>query len=299
MKNVIAFIGFGEAAYHIANGLKSEGLTAMVAYDVNQKDPQKGKNIRKRAEEAEIKLADSLKDAFESSDFIISLTSAKNSMDIANEIIPYLVSGQVYVDMNSAAPTVKRQISEIEHQQDVYICDAAIMNTVPGNGHKVEILLSGDGAQKFNDQMMPYHMNMTNLNTQAGGASAIKMFKSVIMKGLPQLMIEAMVPAEKFGVLDALISSLNKSLYGKKIEQLADTFIARTIVHAERRSEEMQDAIMTIEEMGLDASMSKSTEKKLEQLMKLNILEQIGVEGNMDYRSAIKILCEEMEESHA
>lgn len=299
MNNVIAFIGFGEAAYHIANGLKSEGLTAMVAYDVNQNDPLKGKIIQKRAEEAEIKLVGSLRNAYESSKFIVSLTSAKIAVEVANQIVPYLVSGQVYVDMNSTAPSVKRQISEIEHQRDVFICDAAVMNTVPGNGHKVEMLLSGDGAQEFFSHMIPYHMNLTNLNTHAGGSSAIKMFKSVIMKGLPQLMIEAMVPAEKYGVLDALISSLNKSLYGKKIEQLAETFIARTIIHAERRSKEMQDAILTIEEMGLDATMTKSTEHKLEQLMKLEIVDLIGAEGNMDYRSAIKILSEIMEDPHA
>jgi 3-hydroxyisobutyrate dehydrogenase-like beta-hydroxyacid dehydrogenase len=290
LKYLIAFIGFGEAAFHISNGLISEGLTNIIGYDVNQNDEKLGLVIRKRAEEARVNLVESLEVAYSSAVFIVSSTSAKVALSVAQSIIPNLISGQTYVDTNSAAPTVKNDIANIPHADGVMICDAAVMSTVPGNGHKVPMLLSGDGAKAFYDEFSKYGMNLTDLKCPAGGSSAIKMFRSVFMKGLPQIMIEAMAPAAKFGALDALVDSLNETMYGKTVEQMANTFIARTMVHARRRASEMKDVITTLEAMGLDASMSKSTEAKLEQLAEMNLIDKIGADGNMDYKEAIKLL---------
>lgn len=290
MEKLIAFVGFGEAAFHIANGLKSEGLSDIVAYDINQNDEKRGEIIRKRAEEAGITLVDTLEDAYSSAKFIASLTSSKVAYSVAESIIPHLKSGQVFVDMNSAAPVLKSDIGNIPHAEGVLVCDAAVMSTVPGSGHKVPIFLSGEGANVFYDSLIKYGMNLTDLNAPIGGSSAIKMFRSVFMKGLPQLMIESMVPAAKFGALDALVDSLNETVVGKTIEDLANVFIARTMVHAERRAKEMKDVVSTLESMGLDASMSRSTEEKLEQLAAMNLVDVIGPKGDMDFRDAIKLL---------
>lgn len=293
MENLISFVGFGEAAFHIANGLKSEGLRDIIAYDVNQDHEERGEIIRNRARESGIVLVDSLERAYSEARFIVSLTSAKVAYDVANGIIPNLKSGQVFVDMNSAAPTLKEKINNIEHENRVLICDAAVMTTVPGKGHKVPIFLSGDGAADFYIELSKYGMNLTDLEAPIGASSAIKMFRSVFMKGLPQLMIESMVPAAKFDVLDILIDSLNETLVGKTIEDLSKIFIARTMVHAERRAKEMADAVLTLEEMGLDASISKSVQYKLEQLAAKQYVDIIGPEGDMDFRDAIKILMNE------
>ena len=218
------------------------------------------------------------------------MTSAKIAFELANSIIPNLVSGQVYVDMNSASPQVKSDIGEIKHAEGVQICDAAIMGKVPGNGHKVPMILSGGGASVFCNKLIRYGMNMTDLNAPLGGSSAIKMFRSVVMKGLPQLMIESMMAAEKYGVLETLLESLNDSLKGNSIEQLAEQFIARTIVHAERRSSEMEDVISTLESLNIDASMSKSTKEKLEKIAKLHLIDKIGAAPSIDYKEAIQLL---------
>ncbi|MGB4438685.1 MAG: NAD(P)-binding domain-containing protein, partial [Sedimentibacter sp.] len=127
MKNLIAFIGFGEAAFHIAKGLKSEGLNDIIAYDVNQNDEKMGPIIKKRSEEAGVTLAESLEEAYTTSDFVASLTSASVAYVVAKPIITQLVAGQTYIDMNAASPTVKENISKIEHADGVMFCDAAIM----------------------------------------------------------------------------------------------------------------------------------------------------------------------------
>lgn len=284
----LVFIGFGEAAYNIACGLKSEGLTDIGAYDINAPNPQLGALIRKRVAETAVTLFDSLESAYSAGDFIISLTSAKVALDVARSIIPHLKAGQVYVDMNSAAPTIKAEIAKIPHGNDVKFCDIAIMGTVPGNKHKVPMFLTGEGAEDFEKAFAQYGMKLTVLDAEAGGASAIKMFKSVVMKGLPQLMFESFEAAQKYGVLDTLINSLSGSINGKTVEQMADTFIARTMIHAARRSAEMRDVVSTLESLGVDASMSKATVSKLDLLAEQNWLDKLGAEGGkLSYKEAL------------
>jgi 3-hydroxyisobutyrate dehydrogenase-like beta-hydroxyacid dehydrogenase len=289
----LVFIGFGEAAYNIASGLKSEGLTDIGAYDINASNPQLGEQIRKRAAEVGVKLFNRLEDAYQDGDFIASLTSANIALNVAKSIIPHLKAKQVYIDMNSAAPTVKADIAKIPHTEGVMFCDAAVMGTVPGNKHKVPILLAGDGAEKFKTAFAQYGMKLTVLDADAGGASAIKMFKSVIMKGLPQLMFESFEAAQKYGVLDTLVASLSSSLNGKTVEQLADTFIARTMIHAGRRSAEMQDVVATLENLGVDAAMSKAVVDKLDHLAEQNWVNKLGTDGDkMNYKEAMKYFIE-------
>lgn len=290
MNNLLAFIGFGEAAFHIAKGLKSEGLNNIVAFDVNQNDLKMGPVIQKRAEEAKVKLTATLEEAYSASEFIASLTSASIALSVARPIMSKLVSGQTYIDMNAAAPTIKSEIANLERADGVMFCDAAIMGTVPGNGHKVPMLLSGDGAKAFYCVFKELGMNLTDLNVPAGGSSAIKMFRSVFMKGLPQLIIESMLPAYEFGALDALVDSLNNTICGKSLEQIADMLLGRTLVHAKRRSSEMKDVITTLDSMGIDSSMSKSAKKKLDQLAELHLADKIGADGDVSFKEVIGLL---------
>lgn len=287
----LVLIGFGEAAYHIAGGLKTEGLEDIGAYDINAAKPQIGELIQKRAAEVGVTLFESLEEACQVGEFIASLTSANVALAVAKSIIPRLKNGQVFIDMNSAAPTVKAEIAQIPHAEGVAFCDAAVMGTVPGNRHKVSMFLAGEGAEKFKAAFTQYGMKLTALNAAAGGASAIKMFKSVIMKGLPQLMFESFEAAQKYGVLDTLVASLGSSLNGKTVEQLADTFTARTMIHAARRSAEMQDVVATLESLGVNAAMSKATVDKLDQLAEQGWAAKLGPDGDeLDYKAAMQHL---------
>lgn len=292
MNNLIAFIGFGEAAFHIAKGLKSEGLNGIVAFDVNQNHETLGPVIQKRSADAGIRLTDTVEEAYASSEFVASLTSASIALAVAKSVVSKLAAGQTYIDMNAAAPTIKSDIAKLERNAGVMFCDAAIMGPVPGNGHKVPMLLSGDGANAFYKNFIEYGMNLMDLKVPAGGSSAIKMFRSVFMKGLPQLLIESMLPAYRFGALDALVDSLNDTLYGKSVEQISNTLLGRTLVHAKRRASEMKDVITTLDDMGIDSSISKVTKNNLDRLAKLNMVDKIGADGDVDFREVIRLLNE-------
>lgn len=294
MEFQVVFIGFGEAAYHIAKGLKGEGFESMAAYDVGASVEKTGFQIRERAQKAGVHLFETLELAYASAHIIVSLTSAQVALEVAESVVPNLIAGQVYVDMNSAGPKVKRAIDQVQHVTGVKFCDVGVMGTVPGNGHKVPMFAAGEGADTFYQSFSKYGMRISVLEAPAGGASAIKMLKSVVMKGLPQLMFESFEAAQKYGVLDTLVSSLSESLNGKTVEQLADTFIARTMIHAERRGAEVRDVIDTLEEVHVDASMSKAALKKLEHLAEQNWRDKMGPDGSkLDYKAALKMLCSE------
>ncbi len=290
MKYLLGILGYGEAAFLISSGLKKEGAPGILAFDIRANDGEAGKLIRSRAAEAGVDLAESMDELLASCDFIASLTSAGVALSIAGQAIPKLTAGQVYVDMNAASPMVKEKIAALPRAEGVLVCDAAVMNPVPGSGHKVPLALSGDGADAFFTAFSRYGMNMENLHAPAGAGSALKMFRSVFMKGLPQLLMEAMIPAAKYGALDAVTASLSATIRGKTLEQLCQQFIPRTIIHAERRAHEMADAVATLEEMGCEAAMAKATEHRLELLAKSGLGAKLPGDGNIDYREALKIL---------
>lgn len=288
----LIFIGFGEAAYHIATGLRTAGNHLQIgAFDAHANDPKAGPLIQERAAQTNITLFDTLEAACQGARFILCLTSARSALPIALQVMPLLAGKQTYVDMNSAAPTVKQAIEAIPRNEGVDFCDAAVMGTVPGNQHRVPILLAGSGASDVYRALSPLGMRLTVLDAEPGAASAIKMLKSVVMKGLPQLFIEAFQGAEKFNVVETLASSLADSLNGKSVEQLANTFTARTLIHARRRSAEMDDVVATLQALGVDAGMSKAAQAKLETQSTFDWAALLGRRGSdMDYQTAIKYL---------
>ena len=292
MKNLITFVGFGEASYHIAKGLKAEGLEGIIAYDAFWDHPERGGLIQQRAKEVGIALLPTLKEAVEASRFILSATSAKIAVTIAASIFPHMQEGQIFVDINAASPMAMKEVDELPRKEGVLFCDAAVMGVVPSEGHKVPMLLSGDGGTIFQNELTKYGMNLKDLNTVAGGSSAIKMFRSVFMKGLTQLLIESLSASAKFGVLDTIVESLSESINNKTIEDLSNQLIPRTVVHAERRVSEMKEVISTLEGMRLDASMSTSTKEKLLIISNSEKAKALGGIPPKDYREAIEVLLE-------
>lgn len=284
----LVFIGFGEAAYHLALGLGSAQEMQLGAYDAYSNDAKAGPLIQQRARQAGVELFDSLEQACRDARFVLCLTSANSALPLAEQILPLLTAGQDYLDLNSAAPEVKRCIEQLPRATGVGFCDCAVMGTVPGNNHRVPMLLAGSAAPAFAAALTPHGMRLTVLDAEPGAASAIKMLKSVVMKGLPQLFLESFLAAERFGVLDTLVESLSESLDGKTVTQLADTFIARTLIHAKRRGAELDDVVTTLQSVGVDASMSIATRDQLEKLARHDWRSELGPGGSdLDYRTAI------------
>lgn len=276
MKYLLGFIGYGEAAYHISMGLAYEGLKSMIAFDMMQDDPERGAKIRARSQEVEIPLAESLEELCGSADFIISLTSPAVCVDVAKRVLPQLKAGQVLCDLNSADPADMAAIDKLPRPEGVKFADVALLGAVPKGRHRTKMYISGDGGKEYYDMIRQWNTVPTLLDVPAGGASAIKMFKSVFSKGIMQLLLETYASAAAYGVLEQIIDLTRDTFKNRNIEEFSDENLFRTLIHAERRSVEAEACARTVERLGLDASISRATCHKLHILAQQGYKNRIG-----------------------
>ena len=288
METGIAWIGFGEAAYHISKGLRSQGFMNMKAYDRAKNDANRGEIIQKRSNEVGITLCDSPEEAVKEMKFVISLTSAKVAVAVAEEILPLMKEGQIFLDLNSTSPDTKQKISEVQRPTGVKICDVAVMGPVPLNGYRVPMLITGEGKQQFLEAMLPYGMRIESLDAPIGGASAVKMIRSVFMKGFPQVMLECLLAAEYYGVTEKMFDSLEETIGGKTVRQLANQLFMPTVIHAERRAAEMKEVVSMLHSIGMGAQMSEAAYMRLNDLASLNIVDQINTSVKFEYQEILK-----------
>ena len=292
MEFLIGFIGYGEAAYNISSGLKSEGLERMAAFDAMQDDPERGPKIRERAAEAGIHLLPSMEELCRSSDFIISLTSPAVCVKVAEQALPFLTEGQVFCDLNSADPVDMKTIDAMPRPEGVKFVDVAVLGSVPKGRHRTKMYLSGDGAQAFYDMYSKWNTVVKILDAPAGGASAIKMFKSVFSKGIMQLLLEMYVPAAACGVLDQVVELTKDTFKERSVEEFAEENLYRTLIHAKRRSAEMDAVARTVEALGYDASVSLATAKKLKIRAEQGYMERIG-DGKPGLRESVAMVAKD------
>jgi 3-hydroxyisobutyrate dehydrogenase-like beta-hydroxyacid dehydrogenase len=258
----LGFIGFGEAAFNIASGLRGEGLTGIIAYDKHWKDSPAAELIGKRAAEAQVELVPSQQALIERSEMVVSAVSADMALPLARASQPFLKADQVYVDINATSPMTKEEVDRIIAPIALFV-DCAVMGPVPTYRHKVPVAVSGTGARCFCDTMTPYGMAVTCMDAPAGSASASKMFRSIFMKGFVTLLIEMLTAAHRYGVEDDVLESVKETLTAGPLLEVINGLVGRGVIHSERREHEMDEVIATLDTLKVDAIMSKATKAKL------------------------------------
>ncbi len=285
----LGFIGFGEAAYHIAKGLSETSKPHVVAFDVMAAKESEGEKIRLRARETGVTLTDSLRQLIDMSSIILCTTSAKYALPIALEASEFLNDQKIYADLNSASPMVKRQIAQVVDCTGATFSDSAVMEIVPPHKHRVPIAASGSGAAMFAEKMNLIGMRVTYINNEAGSSSSMKMFRSVFMKGLTSLMTETFLAAYKMGVCDEVVASVSATLRENTIEQLANMLINRTAVAYERRISEMEDVAKTLEELGIEPFASRSTIERFAWMNDIRLKERLGGTAPDDFHKVLHV----------
>src|SRR5262245_30261613 len=145
----IGFIGFGEAGFNIARGLRSEGITRLYAYDINAQAPRLGEKIQRRALSSEVSLSESNDALARECDVLFSTVTADRAVEAATQTAPFLGPRHLFVDLNSVAPATKQSIDAIVSRTGARFVEAAVMAAVPPHGHRVPMLLGGKAANEF------------------------------------------------------------------------------------------------------------------------------------------------------
>jgi 3-hydroxyisobutyrate dehydrogenase-like beta-hydroxyacid dehydrogenase len=286
----IGFIGFGEAAYCISNGLKQEGLDGIVASDVLINDPVKGELIRKNAVEAGVMLLKSASDVVAYADVFFAAVPSSFTFNVCEEIKDALKPGQVYADISASTPAVKQRIWENVKDSGVLFADASALGSIFFLRHKIPLVVSGNGAQVLIDAMTPYGMQIRKVGELPGEASAIKLVRSIYMKGMSALAFEMLQAADAYNVVDQVVESITHSLQAHLFKDLLDDLIVSTAIHAKRRSAELKGSYEMLKECGLDGDLTLACKNRLEALLDYDFVEEYAVKRPDHYMRVIEAM---------
>jgi 3-hydroxyisobutyrate dehydrogenase-like beta-hydroxyacid dehydrogenase len=248
----VAMIGLGEAGTAIATDLVSAGAT------VRGWDPV-------AAVPDGVEAAKDPESAAAGTDLVLSANSAAAAMDAAQSVAPALRENQVFADLNTAAPDLKRRLAEAVGPTSALFADVALIGPVPGNGLGTPALVSGTGAAVFAAALGPLGMPVTVVGDHAGDAAARKLARSVFAKGLAAAIGESLEASRQLGFEDWLYADLQRTLEDAD-GALLQRLIEGSRVHAKRRVDEMSAAVEMLGEVGVEPRIASASEAWLRSL---------------------------------
>lgn len=259
----VGFIGLGEAGSHIAKGLRAAGVAPIFAYDVALDSPERRTLLQTRAAEGKVVLCKSLEDLARCSEVIFSTVVSSVAVEAARQIVPYLNGGHYFLDLNSTSPATKQEVAALIAPSGARFVEGAVMAAVPPLGHRVPILVCGEAAPALIARLSSYGMQLENFGPQIGRATATKMFRSIIVKGLEALFLECVMAASRYGVADKVLESVRVGYPGLDWKALANYLIGRTAIHGERRAHEMEEVARTLQSMGIEPIMADAAARRI------------------------------------
>ncbi len=253
MDHRIALIGFGEAAQAFAAAADWGGAAA--AFDIKTDAPET--RAAKHADYAALRVhgCDNAHSAIADAPAILSLVTADAALATAQSNARHLSAGAFWFDMNSVAPETKRTVEKAIMAAGGRYVDVAVMAPVHPKRISVPLLLSGPhaaaGATVLRDLGF---LDIRCVGASIGDASAIKMIRSVMVKGIEALTAECVLAAHRAGVVAEVLSSLGAEWEGK-----ADYNLDRMLAHGLRRAAEMEESARTLEHLGIAPLMTRGT----------------------------------------
>jgi len=271
----VALIGFGEAGSLLAAGLAAQG-TAVCAYDIKAHGSEQAA-MQQRANNAHVTLAASLEQALDNADLAISAVTASSAAQVALDAGRLMHQGQYFLDINSVSPATKAHDRDAIESGGAAYVEAAVMAPVPPYGLRVPMLLGGKQSAALSESLNTLGLNTRAVSQDVGVASAIKMCRSVMIKGLEALTLECLSAARRFGAEQAVLASLDETFPSMGwTENLPDYLISRVAEHGRRRAAEMREVAQTLSEVGVDPVMASATAQVHDALIDLMAQEGVG-----------------------
>lgn len=259
---VVGVIGYGEVGKIFTAALRAAGAQDVAAWDLSFAAAPHGQAQQAHADRAGVRACRSMAELMKRCDLVFSAVTASQTAAAAAEAAAHIQPGAVFVDLNSASPATKTQCAaRVEAAGGRYV-EAAVMTSVPPYGLKVPMLLGGPHAQRLAPALCRWGMDAKAVSEQLGVASAIKMCRSVIVKGMEAIVVESFTAARAYGVEDAVLASLKETFPGLDWDKQASYFFERVIQHGQRRSEEMIESAATMNDAGIGGHMAAATAQR-------------------------------------
>ena len=258
----IGMLGYGEVGRIICGALAAQGLAWVGAWDLLLRDAAKAPAMRTQAQGAGIQACDSPAALTAQADVVISAVTASNTLAAASDAAAALRPGTWFLDFNSASPETKQQCAKLIETAGGHYVEAGVMTSVPPYGIRVPMVVGGTRAAELAAKLAPLGFAMEVVSDTIGVASAIKMCRSVIIKGMEAIVIESFSTARQYGVEARVLESLAETFPGLDWEKQGAYFFSRVVQHGKRRAEEMREAARTVGEAGFDPFMASATADK-------------------------------------
>ncbi|HKR33744.1 MAG TPA: DUF1932 domain-containing protein [Steroidobacteraceae bacterium] len=253
----VCLLGFGEVGQALAVDLGARGVTDLMAWDILFPVPASAPS---RAIAAKgLRAGANVADAIATADLVISAVTAAQDVVAARSVAPHLKRNAYLLDVNSVSPAVKVEASQIVEAAGGRYVEAAIMSPINPQRAASPMLFGGPHAAEFLPIARQLGFSGASVfSDRVGSASAAKMCRSVIVKGMEALLGESLLAARRYGVEDAVLESLGSLLAKDDWHAQARYMISRSLIHGRRRAEEMREVARTIVEAGFEPRMSSA-----------------------------------------
>jgi 3-hydroxyisobutyrate dehydrogenase-like beta-hydroxyacid dehydrogenase len=257
----VGFIGYGEVGRILAEDLRQQDVR-VAAYDIKLRSDQTGQPLREHATRHGVALTASHADLAAQSDFIISAVTASQAVTVAEACAEAVKQGAWFLDFNSASPGAKQRAAALIDGAGGRYVEGAVMTSLPPYRIKVPLLLGGGAAAALAPHLLELGFAAKVASDKLGVASAVKMCRSVMIKGLEAMVIESFTTARAYGVEDAVLASLKETFPGIDWEKQGAYFFQRVIEHGRRRAEEVREVAETVREIGLTPWSAQGTAER-------------------------------------
>ncbi|WP_310449835.1 DUF1932 domain-containing protein [Sulfuritalea sp.] len=246
----IGLVGYGEVGRILAEDLRARGVGNILAYDVKLGTAQDAP-LRAHAAQYGVRLMADHAALARAAELVISAVTADQTVAVAVSSAPTLKPDAWFLDFNSASPNAKIEAAAIIDAAGARYVEGAVMTSIPPHRIRVPLLLGGPGAAELAPLLTELGFVARVASEKLGVASATKMCRSVMIKGLEAMVIESFTAARAYGVEDAVVASLYETFPGIDWEKQGAYFFQRVIEHGRRRAEEMREVAQTVREAGL------------------------------------------------
>lgn len=282
----IGLIGYGEVGKIFAQALVERGVAWIGTYDILLKDAAKAPAMRAHAEQVGLTALESAAALLDRADMVISAVTASQTLAVATEAAATIRPGTWFLDVNSASPATKSAASRAIDGKGGRYVESAMMTSVPPYGIRVPMLLGGPHASEAARLLGPLGFSMAVASEEIGIASAIKMCRSVFIKGFEAIVIESYTAARRYGVEAHVLASLAETFPTIDWEKQGAYLFSRVAQHGRRRAEEMREAAVTVREAGLEPHMAAASAERQDMAARLAAQGAFsGLDANADWRA--------------
>jgi 3-hydroxyisobutyrate dehydrogenase-like beta-hydroxyacid dehydrogenase len=292
----LCFIGFGEAGQAIAAGLRETGVERIAAWDILFRQAE-GEQLKSAAAAVGVRCATSAADAARDADIVVSAVTAAASVEAAQSVKAHLAGKPFFLDINSVSPSRKQDTAKILGGAARYV-DVAVLAPIYPARHRTPLLLAGPHAEAIAPTLEALDMRATVAGPDIGAAAAIKMVRSVMIKGIEALTLECFLAAARAGVVDEVAASLKNNYPGLDWAKIIPYNLERMASHGERRAAEMEEVAATLRELGVEPLMTASTVKRQREMGEIGAQQSVRRVLNEDRAAMLNAISAAARDRH-